>query len=288
MADDETLDGQTDAFAALKDALVSYLGTDGVALADWMVSQWQTGKPQAQIAREVREQPAYKARFPAMDYFTSLKSGVSEASYIEAENEYRTSISALGPEYGKYFTTEFIGSLMVNNVNTTEAATRVSKAQEYIYSTAPRSVVDALKGQYGLTDGDLVAYMLDPNNIGVQIISEFEQKRARADILGAATDAGVTMGNATADAIAARDYTYGTSVGKMQDATSKAMTLSKLAAMSNGTYTQDEALAAEFNLEGATAAKTRERKLSSQERARFGRSSAIGNNSLATRGLGTQ
>ena len=35
-------------------------------------------------------------------------------------------------------------------------------------------------------------------------------------------------------------------------------------------------------------AKTRERKLSSQERARFSRTSAIGNNSLATRGLGTQ
>lgn len=285
---EETLDGQTDAFIALKDALVSYLGDDGAALADWMVSQWQAGVPQAQIAREIREQPAYKARFPAMEYFSSQRMGVSEADYIASEREYRDAVSGLGPAYSQYFSTEFIGDLMMGGVNTTEAAQRVARAQEYIYSTAPRSVVDALKKQYGMTDGDLVAYILDPNNIGAQVIADFDAKRARADILGAATDAGLSLGNAAADAIAARDYTYGTAIGKMQAADAKAVTLSKLAAMSNGTYTEDEALAAEFNLEGANAAKTRERKLASQERARFSRTSAIGNNSLATRGLGTQ
>ena len=288
MAEENGLNDQTDAFLALKDALVSYLGADGATLADWMVSQWQAGVPQDQIAREIRQQPAYKARFPAMEYFSSQRMGVSEAEYIASEREYRDAISGLGPAYSQYFSTEFLGDLMMGGVNTTEAAQRVARAQEYIYSTAPRSVVDALKSQYGMTDGDLVAYMLDPNNIGAQIIADFETKRARADILGAANDSVLSMSNATADAIAARDYTYGTSVGKIQSATAKAVTLSKLAAMSNGTYTEDEALAAEFNLEGANAAKTRERKLASQERARFSRTSAIGNNSLASRGLGTQ
>lgn len=286
MADE--VDGQTDAFIALKDALVSYLGDSGVALADWMVSQWQAGVPQSQIAREIREQPAYKERFPAMEYFSGLREGVSEAEYIQSEREYRDAISSLGPAYSQYFSTEFIGDLMMGGVNTTEATQRVARAQEYIYSTAPRSVVDALKNQYGMTDGDLVAYILDPNNIGAQVIADFDARRARADILGAAADSGLSLTADAADAIAARDYTYGTAIGKLQTADAKAMTLSKLAALSNGTYTQDEALAAEFNLDGANAARTRERKLASQERARFSRSSAIGNNSLATRGLGTQ
>lgn len=288
MATEDDLPAQSDAFIALKDALVAYLGESGVALADWMVSEWMKGTPQAQIQREIRNQPAYKARFPAMEYFTSIQSGVSEAEYIASEREYRNALSGLGPAYSQYFSTQFIGDLMMGGVNTTEAASRVSLAQEYIYSTAPRSVVDALKKQYGFTDGDLVAYILDPNNIGAQIIAEFNSKRARADILGAAQDAGLSIDDATADAISARDYTYGTSVGKIQQARANAVTLSNLAAMENGTYTEEDALAAEFNLDGGNAAKTRARQLASRERARFSQSSAIGGNSLAVRGLGTQ
>jgi hypothetical protein len=278
----------SDSFEMLRTALSTYLGQEGAELADWMTSQLTASVPESTIMLNIRQQPAYKKRFPAMEYFSGLRQAPSEAEYIASEKEYRTAMAGLGATYQEFYTTDYIGKLMMNDINVDEVRSRVGAAQEYVNSNAPRSVVDALRNQYGMTDGDMVAYLLDPQELGVKIISDFQTKAARAQILGAGTEAGVTLSNATADAIAARDYTYGTSVGKIQDASTRAMTLSKLAAMANGTYSQDEALAAEFSLEGGAAAKTRERKLSSQERARFSRTSAIGNNSLATRGLGTQ
>ena len=149
---------QTDAFVALKQALVDYLGEDGNDLADWMVTQWTNNVSEAQIAREIRSTDAYRKRFPGMEHLSSIKQGISEAEYIAAEREYRTAISTLGSTYQDFYSTDYIGKLIVNDVNPSEATQRVAQAQAYINNSAPRSVVEALRNQYGMTDGDMVAY----------------------------------------------------------------------------------------------------------------------------------
>jgi hypothetical protein len=253
-----------------------------------MVSQWENNVSQDEIVREMRTQPAYIKRFPAMSYLSGIGQAINEVDYIRAESEYRSAISTLGTQYKDFYSTDYIGKMMMNDVSPVEATKRVAAAQEYIYSTAPRSVVEALRNQYGLTDGDMVAYMLDPENLGQKVLSDFETRRARADVLGAANEAGLALSNRTADEIAARNYTYGNSAEKFDKVRRESATLSQLAAISNGSLTDSEVLAAEFSLEGGTKAKKKIKGLASQERARFSGSSGIGGGSLAGGGLGSR
>jgi len=290
MADETTTDParqQTDAFIALKQALVDYLGEDGNDLADWMVTQWSNNVSEAQIAREIRSTDAYKKRFPGMEHLSSIKQGISESEYIAAEREYRSAISTLGSTYQDFYSTDYIGRLMTNDVNPSEATQRVAAAQAYINGNAPRSVVEALRNQYGMTDGDMVAYMLDPENLGSKIVSEFETRQARAGILGAGAESGYAIDSQSADAIAARGYTYGTAAGKLANAREVSYTLSQLAAIEGGTFTDKEALDSEFALEGGVKASEKKKGLASKERARFSGSSGLGRDSLGSKGLGS-
>ena len=279
---------QTDAFKELQRVLVEYLGDDGRELADWMVRQWESGVTDQEIIREMRNQDSYKKRFPGMQHFVDIGQAIDESSYIAAERTYRQAISTLGPGYKDFYSTDYIGKMMMNDVSPSEATQRVAAAQEYIFSNAPKSVVDALKNQYGMTNGDLVAYMLDPENLGSKVLSDFELRKSRANILGSAIDQGMSITDATADAVAARGYDYGTSSTKMQNAKTNSATLSQLAAMSNGSITDDEVLAAEFSLEGGDKAKKKIKGLASQERARFSKSSGLSRGSLSSGGLGSK
>ena len=285
---EENAPATTNAYDALREALIMYMGADGAELADWMTQQLEDGVPQATIAREVRQQPAYKKRFPAMEYLSSLGMAPSEAEYIQSEGAYRAAIAPLGDAYKGYYTTDYIGKLIMNDVNPDEVTRRIAATQEFIYSAAPRSVVDALRNDYGMTEDEMVAYMLDPENVGEQILTDFQRRSARAQILGAGADTGLSLNRDTADAIAARGYNYASAAAGMERVKEDVGTLTKLAAFSGETVTQDEVMSEEFNLANAGSARQRRKRLASQERARFSTSSAVGNNSLRVSGLGTQ
>lgn len=288
MAEESTAPETTNAYDNLREALILYMGQDGAELADWMTQQLEDGVPQATIAREVRSQPAYIKRFPAMKYLSELGIAPSEAEYIQSETIYRDRLSSLGDVYRGYMSTDYIGKLMMNDINPDEVTRRVAATQEYIYSTAPRSVVNALRDQYGMTESEMVAYMLDPQNAGEQIITDFQRRQSRAQILGAASDTGLSLSAGIADSIADRGYNYASAAVGMEQVKEDLGTLTKLASFSGETVTQDEVMSDQFNLTNAGSARQRRRRLASQERARFSTSSAVGNNSLRVSGLGTQ
>lgn len=278
----------SDAFENLRLALTTYMGADGAALAQWMMDQLSNSVPEARIMLEIRNQPAYKRRFPAMEHFSRIGQAPSEGEYIQAERIYRDRLAPLGDVYSGYYSTDYIAKLMIADVNPDEVSQRVAAAQEYIYSTAPRSVVDALRNQYGMTEPEMIAYMLDPVNAGQQILTDFQRRQARAQVLGAALDSGLSLSNESADSIAARGYNYASTAVGMEQVREDFGTLTKLAQMSGQIVTEDEVINEQFNLAGAASSRQRRKRLASQERARFSTSSAVGNNSLRVSGLGTQ
>lgn len=278
-----------DAFQMFIDALTQYMGDDGLALAEWALAQRTAAVPDSTILREIRQQEAYKKRFPAMEYFSSIGQAPSESAYIAAEAEYRKAMSVLGPGYEKYVTTDYIGNMMKNDLDTGEVVKRVAAAQDYIYSSAPREVVEALRSEYGMTDNEMVAYMLDPENIGRQVLVDYEIRSARAQVRGAANAVGIESLTAEdADEIAARGYNYTNATPQLARAKEDSRTLAEMASMSGDSFTERESLSAEFNLGGGEAAKRKKKRLASQERARFSGSSGVSRTSLSSGGLGSR
>jgi hypothetical protein len=155
------------------------------ALGTWAWNAYKNGMPVEQIFLEMRQRPEYKARFPGMTALAKQGRAISEAEYIDLERTYVEIYRRGGLPSGFYDSPDDFGKLIAGNVSPAELSSRVEFATAAVYQT-DTAARNALKQYYGIGQGDLVAYWLDPN----KALPLLAVRKQAGDIGGAATRTG--------------------------------------------------------------------------------------------------
>lgn len=110
----------------------------------------------------IREQPTYKKRFAGNA--ARLKKGLSElnpADYIGLENQYRETLRSNGLPANFYDQPDDFQALIEGDVSNAELNERVQQGYRAVADADP-AVKEQMKNLYGIGEGELAAYFLDP------------------------------------------------------------------------------------------------------------------------------
>ena len=230
------------------------------------------GLSKAELTLKLRGTTAYQTRFKAND--DRIKNGyaaVSEAEYLSLEDSYQNVMRNYGlPEsyYAKTAlgTQEGFQKFIANDVSSTELEERVMAGQERVLNSNPE-VLAALKSFYpGITNGDVLAYTLDPTNA----LTEIKRKVTAAEIGGAALQAGLKTNLTRADELAQAGINKAQAQQGFETVAGGAPRGGQLASIyGENPYTQTTAETEVFGLGGKTAAATQRKKVTGLEKATF-------------------
>lgn len=243
------------------------------------------GVSEEQFTTSLRKSDQYRKRFAANEkrIAKGLKP-LSEAAYIGLEDKYQEVMRNYGlPESyyskGEYGVQTGFEQLIANDVSNTELEDRISTAQKRVINANPE-VTTALKQFYpDITNGDILAYSLDPKNA----IENIKRKVTAAEIGGAAlTQKGLTTSLARAEELQKYGVDkeeaitgYSTIGGGLQRG-------SELAAIyGESPYTQATAESDIFKLAGAQEARKQRQKVTGLEKATFGGQTGLTSGALA-------
>lgn len=124
---------------------------------------------------------------------------LSPAEYVATETQYKTVMRQYGLPTGFYDSADDLTRLLGADVSPAELATRAQAAQK-AWLGGNRDYRRAWKDMYGLTDGDGIAALLDPN-IAMPII---EQRQSAVAINAAAFRQGLNVNRQRAEGLAAQ------------------------------------------------------------------------------------
>lgn len=236
------------------------------------------------LANDPKYNTAYKQRFSANE--ARVKSGLralSPAEYLAKEDAYQSIMRNYGlPEsywkVGALGTQEGFNKLIEGDVSAAELEDRVLNAQNRVLNANPE-VVQALKNFYpDIKNGDILAYVLDPNNA----LSNIKKKITAAEIGGAAIAGGLNTSAQRAEQLAGYGVTgqaYKEASPFLRNAAERGSQLADIYGQSP--YGQTQAEQEAFNLAGGTEAATRRRKLTELEKAAFSGSSGTSGGALS-------
>jgi len=166
------------------------------SLADTIKNLAIEGANEATITLALQGTTAYKERFKANDARVKANLRVlSPSEYLKNEDAYRQTLR----EYGlasKYDTDEYVTKFIENDTSPEELSGRIALGVNRIQNADPM-VVKTLK-DYGLTDTDLLGYVLDTKNK----LPELIKKVQTAEIGAAASAQGLQSVQATSEALA--------------------------------------------------------------------------------------
>jgi len=238
----------------------------------------------SQMPEALRNTKAYMTRFSAND--ARIKAGLSAlspASYLAMEDKYQEVMRQYGlpASYytpGLYGKQEGFEKLIANDISNTELEDRLIVAQDRVLKSNPE-VTAALKQFYpDITNGDILAYTLDPKNA----IKDIQRKVTAAEIGGAAIQSGLGTNLARAEELqrygvdkAAATQGFATIGGGLQRG-------SELASIyGESPYTQATAESEIFNIPGAQEARKQRQKVTGLEKATLGGQSGVTSGALA-------
>jgi hypothetical protein len=232
----------------------------------------QQGLSKSEFTLRLRETEAYKKRFAANAKRIAAGLGaLDEADYIGLEDQYQNIMRQYGLP-ASYYTKGDLGrqegfeKFLENDVSAAELEDRVMTAQSRVINANPE-VLASLKEFYpGITNGDILAYTLDPE----KGLSEIKRKVTAAEIGGAAMQAGLRTGMARAEELGAAGVTKAQAQEGFQTVADVAPRGGQLAAIyGESPYTQQTAEAEVFGLAGSTEARKQRKKLVGLEQAAF-------------------
>ena len=249
------------------------------SLVDKISNLLTDGTPSAEFALRLRDTQEYKDRFKANEIRISKGlAALSPAEYVALEDQYQNVMRNYDlPEtyYTKDTTGRQVGfeQLLANDVSAKELEERVLTAKDRVLNANPE-VSKALKQFYpGITNGDILAYALDPKNA----LNEIQRKVTAAEIGGAAMAQGLTAGMSRAEELAGYGITKAQAQQGYETVAGIAPRGGQLAAIyKESPYTQQTAEAEVFNLGGSAEAKKKREKLASLETAAFSGQSGRG------------
>ena len=233
----------------------------------------------SEFTLRLRETDAYKKRFAAnAQRVAKGLRALSEAEYIGTEDQYQDVMRRYGmPE--SYYTKGELGiqsgfeKFLAGDVSAVELEDRIQTANNRVINSNPE-VVKSLKEFYpGISNGDILAYVLDPANA----IEQIKRKVTAAEIGGAAMQAGLQTGMTRAEELAAAGITKQQAQQGFQTVAEVAPRGGQLAAIyGESPYTQQTAEAEVFGLAGSVDAAKQRKKLTQLETAAFSGSAGAG------------
>jgi hypothetical protein len=249
------------------------------ALVTPLKSLIEEGVSPSEFTLRLRETDAYKKRFAAnAQRVAKGLRALSEAEYIGTEDQYQDVMRRYGmPE--SYYTKGELGiqsgfeKFLAGDVSAVELEDRIQTAQNRVVNSNPE-VAKALKEFYpGISNGDILAYVLDPANA----IEQIKRKVTAAEIGGAAIQSGLKTGMTRAEELAAAGITKQQAQQGFQTVAEVAPRGSQLAEIyKQDPYTQTTAEQEVFGLAGATDASKQRKKLTQLETAAFSGSAGAG------------
>lgn len=273
-------------------ALRGFMQTNGMgALLGAMEKYVRAGYTGDAIWVMVREDPEYQAAYAARFAANSerAKLGLAElspATYIELEQGYKTVMLNRNMPRGLFDSQDDFTRLIARDVSVNEVAARLDTALEYVNFDGNSAVKQQLRDIYGMSDGEMAAYVLDPDRTLDYVQRESNRAQRRAAVGGAAVNTGIGVTAGVRDQISdvlsptwQTAYTQATQ-GFTAVAT-EAPQYQRLAKMSGLEGTTDELATEQFGLAGAAGVTAKKKTLASQERARFAGSSGLGSTSLS-------
>lgn len=152
------------------------------------------------IGDALRDTKEFKDRFPANTQRAAK--GLPELSvteYIGLERGYENAMRGSGLPQGFYDSSEDYTNFISQNVSVAEVQTRVNEGYRAVSEANPQ-VIAQMKELYGVDEGGLAAYFLDPSRATPVL-----QKQARSAGIAAeaARQAGIQLGSQQAEQLAA-------------------------------------------------------------------------------------
>jgi hypothetical protein len=244
----------------------------------------QSGSSPAEFTIKLRESDAYKKRFSANAQRISkgLKA-INEAEYLGLEDQYQNILRNAGlPDTywkrGDLGVQEGFTNFIANDVSAVELEDRVSTAQQRVLFANPEVSI-ALKNFYpDISNGDLLAYALDPT----KGLEQIKRRITAAEVGSSAVQLGLATNVTDAEYLARYGVTkaqaqqgYGTIAGGLQRG-------SQLASIyGENPYTQTTAEREVFNVPGAQESRAQRQKLTGLEKATFGGQTGLTSGALA-------
>ena len=260
------------------------------ALVTPLKSLIEEGISPSEFTIRLRETDPYKKRFAAnAQRVAKGLRALSEAEYIGTEDQYQDVMRRYGlPE--SYYAKGDLGvqsgfeKFLSGDVSAVELEDRIQTAQNRVINSNPE-VAKALKEFYpGISNGDILAYTLDPTNA----IEEIKRKVTAAEIGGAAIQSGLQTGMSRAEELRnaginkqTAQQGFGTIAGGLQRG-------SQLASIyGEDPYTQAIAETEVFGLADSEKARKQRQKITGLEKATFGGQTGASSGALARDRAGT-
>jgi len=156
------------------------------------------------IGIQLRESEAFRRRFGANEARRAAnKPAYSVSQYLQLESSYRQVLNAAGMPKDFYTDRTDIESFITNDISPDEVQFRVQQGYAAVKNADP-AVINELKTLYGLDEGTLAAYFIDPNKTKDAVVRSARaaevaaQARKQADIgLTAAQAEQLVLGGVT-------------------------------------------------------------------------------------------
>ena len=246
------------------------------------------------ISRDANYQQAYYNRFPAVKEIRDLNTqraaqGLpprpepTAAAYVALESGYRQALTGL-PD-GVWGTGKDIADWIVGEVSPQEVTDRVATAKNYIYYDANNLVKEELRGIYGMTNEEMVSYVLDPERALPQLEAEYERRKSQANVGAGARSQGVGLSELLRDEISQTQFgsTFDMSSQTFKGVANESVAYDRLGKLAREETTQADLIREAFGISGSAEASDKKKRLASQERAKFSGQSALSRTSLAQR-----
>lgn len=238
----------------------------------------------SEFSIELRNTKAYQDRFAGNA--ARIKAGygaISEAAYIGLEDSYQSTMRRYGlPE--SYWAKDAMGTqaefqkFIAGDVSPIELEDRIQLAVNRVNNASPEVMQSLTQFYPGITKGNLLAYVLDPQ----KALPLIQRQIQAAEIGGAALQSGLSSNVTRAEQLAAAGVTqqqaqqgYGAIGGGLQRG-------SELASVyGESPYTQTTAESEIFNLPGQQEAAKQRKKLTGLEKATFGGTTGLTGGALS-------
>ncbi len=233
------------------------------------------GLSRDELVLKLRATPAYEKRFAAnKDRIKRGLRSLSEAEYIQLEDQYQNVMRNYGLP-ASYYTRGDMGvqqgfeKFIAGDVSAAELEDRIQTAQNRVINAAPE-VSKALREFYpDISNGDILAYALDPD----QALTNIKRKVGAAEIGAGALQAGLATGLSRAEELqrfgvtgeqARQGYQ---SIAEFLPSATKLGDIYRKSGM--GPYNQAVAEQEVFGITGAADAASKRKKLAQLETAQF-------------------
>jgi len=233
----------------------------------------------SEFAIRLRQTESYKKRFAAnAQRIAKGLTALSEGDYIGLEDKYQEIMRQYGMpdsyyKRGDMGRQEGFEKFIANDISSSELEDRIMTAQDRVLKANPE-VARALKEFYpDITNGDILAYTLDPSNA----IKNIQRKVTAAEIGGAAMAQGLQTGLSRAAELAGYGIDKAAAQQGFETVAQVAPRGGQLAEFyKESPYTQQTAEQEVFNLAGSAEAARQRKKLTSLETAAFSGQAGVG------------